>query len=156
MPGPIRCRLPRLPAFSIMAALTVASAAAPAAHASPHVLFGAFVKRTYASGSPRQQLLTLEDAIGRRVALDHVGFDDWSDRFPLRRMKRDLRHGRRPLVEWTQAPSAQILSGSEDRRTPAPRSSRARRPAASAWRRAASAACPAASFSSSPARWTAS
>ena len=82
----------------------------------PHVLLGVYVKHTYRSGTPRVQLLRLERYLGRRVAIDHVGFFSWKDRLPRRRMRRDLAHGRRPLVEWAQASSREIVSGAQDRR----------------------------------------
>ena len=102
----------------VVAAIALVVAAAPAATEAaqrPHVLFGVYVHNTY-GGTARRQLLELERALGRRVGIDHVGFYAWSQRLPLRRMRRDLLHGRRPLLEWAQAPSSAILSGSQDAR----------------------------------------
>jgi hypothetical protein len=101
----------------VVVVVSLGLAAPVAAQAAPgHVLFGVYVKYTYGDAAPRRQLLRLERALGRRLALDHVGFYAWKQRLPLRRMKRDLLHGRRPLVEWAQAPSADIVSGSQDAR----------------------------------------
>jgi hypothetical protein len=87
---------------------------ASSARASGHVLFGAYVHRTYANQSDTQQVQTLERFLGRKLAIDHVGFYGWSSAFPLDRMRSDVASGRSPLISWKQVASTTINSGSVD------------------------------------------
>jgi hypothetical protein len=84
------------------------------ADAAGHVLFGAYVHRTYSGQTDSQQVATLEAFLGRKLAIDHVGFYAWSAAFPVSRMKQDVAAGRSPLISWKQASSTDITSGSLD------------------------------------------
>lgn len=85
-----------------------------AAQGEPHVLFGAWVNKAYAGQSRRQQILTLEAFLGRKLAIDHEGFFGWKSPLPTSQLRWDIAAGRHPFVAWHQASSASINSGTQD------------------------------------------
>ena len=108
-------RIATVAALAVVAACGLSGGSRPAAaQGQPHVLFGAWVNKAYAGQTRRQQILTLERFLGRKLAIDHEGFFGWKAALPVTQLRWDVAAGRRPFVAWHQASSASIVSGAQD------------------------------------------
>jgi hypothetical protein len=78
------------------------------------IFLGAYVELPEVEGGDREQVLTRERHLDRRLRINHH-FYHWEEPFPTGMEAWDVEHGRIPLVSWNAPASLQIiLSGSSD------------------------------------------